>query len=218
MSISSARDLVVQLSPTKFLTFNSRPHQGIIRCHNKKEATAFSAHQVSEVDLEPGCWAQTEAYQFAAGDSIKTRPWSLQYQWPTSTGDIVSAQIQLERFRHFRDTAIINTVVPTKLSEAQKWVQNRVNAFPIESKHLSWVTITNSTVLVIVLTAVSVLTVYQQWSMHRRTTRPQEHRDLERGVNTNNVYIQQTPAHPSIPENFPTPPAYGEDCSAFSKI
>jgi hypothetical protein len=108
-NLKEAPPTVEQVSQTHFVTFNGNQHQGRIRCPKSsrpsKHRSTFSANFISEIDLNPGCIAETNTHIFAAPDNGKIRDWTVKYDIPPMTLNIGSG-LDLDELHQQRQTGI----------------------------------------------------------------------------------------------------------------
>ena len=101
--VASAPDSVLQLSPTRFIAFNEKPHQARMECRNNSisHKKRFAVKGVTDIHVPAGCSVTTETHVFAASDVAFTRPadnWAVEYTWPHNKEHLLQG-LDLERLR-----------------------------------------------------------------------------------------------------------------------
>lgn len=100
--IQEAPDTVIQVSESKFLSYNKIAHQGLISCSVSESPVreTFPANNINELSLRPGCTATTATHIFSHPASGKIRDWTLTYDIPATLN--WTAEINFDEFHKLR--------------------------------------------------------------------------------------------------------------------
>jgi hypothetical protein len=161
--ISEAPDVVMQLSPTKFVTYNSNEHQGRINCAGDQSPVRqiFSANKFTVMELKPGCEAKTNSHIFAAPKNNKQRDWTLTYTVPKGMMDF-TAHIDLNEFHQLRlrgESTLSNKSSFTVDEATKDWLETQYKSndlIPDVTTHIiaNWAIIAVGVISIMIIGAV----------------------------------------------------------------
>ena len=137
-----------QVNENEFIFQNVKDETGTTTCANSLHSETWNGDERQQVNIPPGCWAETTTFRATATRNIPLSTWSVEYHWEEPLTDIIGT-LDVEKYERLAKDAQDLTEVPHSLIGINSWIREETDS--TLHKTFSWTAIGVSVMIVLLL-------------------------------------------------------------------